>query len=69
MKCTASASRSLPGNIRELRNVIYETLVYMRSGREILLSDLPSRILKRGVDAGQEPAVDRAVVARLTEGR
>ena len=53
-----------PGNIRELRNVIFETLVYKRAGREILLSDLPSRILKRGVDAGQEPAVDRAVVAR-----
>ncbi len=36
-----------PGNIRELRNVIYETLVYKRAGEEILLSDLPKRILTR----------------------
>jgi DNA-binding NtrC family response regulator len=56
-----------PGNIRELRNVIYETLVYKRSGAEILLSDLPKRILRRGVDAGQETAVDRAVLSRKIE--
>ena len=37
-----------PGNIRELRNVIYETLVFKRAGREVLLSDLPRRILKGG---------------------
>jgi DNA-binding NtrC family response regulator len=53
-----------PGNIRELRNVIYETLVYKRSGAEILLSDLPRRILRRGVETGQETAVDRAVLSR-----
>ena len=35
-----------PGNIRELRNVLFETLVYKRAGRELLLSDLPSRILR-----------------------
>jgi DNA-binding NtrC family response regulator len=29
-----------PGNIRELRNVIYEALVYKRAGAELLLSDL-----------------------------
>ena len=29
-----------PGNIRELRNVIYEALVYKRAGSELLLSDL-----------------------------
>jgi DNA-binding NtrC family response regulator len=56
-----------PGNIRELRNVIYETLVYKRSGTEVLLSDLPSRILKRSVDAGKESAIDRAVVSRKIE--
>jgi transcriptional regulator with PAS, ATPase and Fis domain len=36
-----------PGNIRELRNVIYETLVYKRAGEEILPADLPKRILTR----------------------
>ena len=56
-----------PGNIRELRNVIYETLVYKRSGAEILLSDLPKRVLRRGVDAGQETAVDRGVLSRKIE--
>src|SRR5262249_43710627 len=35
-----------PGNIRELRNVIYEALVYKRAGRELLLSDLPARLLR-----------------------
>jgi len=27
-----------PGNIRELRNVIYQALVYKRAGTELLLS-------------------------------
>src|SRR5262249_22989333 len=35
-----------PCNIRERRNVLFETLVYKRAGRELLLSDLPSRILR-----------------------
>ena len=30
-----------PGNIRELRNVIFEALVHKRAGSELLLSDLP----------------------------
>jgi DNA-binding NtrC family response regulator len=56
-----------PGNIRELRNVIYETLVYKRAGAEILLSDLPRRIL-RGEQAAS--AVDRGVIAdRVARGR
>jgi DNA-binding NtrC family response regulator len=42
----ALAAYPWPGNIRELRNAIFETLVYKRAGREILLSDLPARILK-----------------------
>jgi DNA-binding NtrC family response regulator len=53
-----------PGNIRELRNVLFETLVYKRGGAEILLSDLPRRILTRP-DAGRaDPVTDRAAVAR-----
>ena len=42
----AMAAYPWPGNIRELRNVIYEALVYKRAGRELLLSDLPSRVLR-----------------------
>ena len=57
-----------PGNIRELRNVIYETLVYKRGGSEILLSDLPKRILKRGSEQKREGSVDRSVVARKVAG-
>jgi len=42
----AMAAYPWPGNIRELRNVIYQALVYKRAGRELLLSDLPSRVLR-----------------------
>jgi DNA-binding NtrC family response regulator len=52
-----------PGNIRELRNVIYETLVYKRAGDEILLSDLPTRILRRERSEAST-AFDRDEVAR-----
>lgn len=36
-----------PGNVRELRNTIYESLVGKVRGEELLLSDLPRRILER----------------------
>jgi DNA-binding NtrC family response regulator len=55
----AMAAYPWPGNIRELRNVLYEALVYKRAGRELLLSDLPSRVLRTSsrrdtlVDGGQ----------------
>ena len=53
-----------PGNIRELRNVLYETLVYKRAGSEVLLSDLPRRVLTRGSTAQDEQkTVNRAAVA------
>ena len=32
-----------------------------------MLSDLPKRVLRRGVDAGQETAVDRGVLSRKIE--
>jgi DNA-binding NtrC family response regulator len=54
-----------PGNIRELRNVIYETLVYKRAGSEILLSDLPKRLLTR--DVARESTIDRGAVGRRIE--
>jgi DNA-binding NtrC family response regulator len=52
-----------PGNIRELRNVLYETLVYKRAGDDILLSDLPKRILRRSAEARRAPVTDRSLVA------
>jgi len=52
-----------PGNIRELRNVLYETLVYKRAGDEILLSDLPRRLLKRSADGAAPPAAERTAIA------
>jgi two-component system response regulator AtoC len=65
---SALAAYPWPGNIRELRNVIYETLVYKRAGAEILLSDLPRRVLKQ--DTSDVPAVDRGVIAnRIASGR
>jgi DNA-binding NtrC family response regulator len=59
---------SWPGNIRELRNVVYETLVYKRAGEEILLSDLPRRVLKRGSRGDEGAVVDRAALSRAIEG-
>jgi len=56
-----------PGNIRELRNVIYETLVYKRAGTELLLSDLPRRILTRGADPERDAAINRVAVSRKVE--
>ncbi|MFN7982809.1 MAG: sigma-54 dependent transcriptional regulator [Vicinamibacterales bacterium] len=73
-RITPEALRALmayawPGNIRELRNVIYETLVYKRSGTEVLLADLPRRILA-GSTARADGVVDAAAVrARVRDGR
>src|SRR5262249_2483138 len=54
----ALAAYPWPGNIRELRNVIFETLAYKRTGTTILLSDLPRRILRKGAGRERESAVD-----------
>jgi DNA-binding NtrC family response regulator len=56
-----------PGNIRELRNVLYETLVYKRAGNEMLLSDLPKRVLTRGEEPATETAVNRIALSRKIE--
>jgi len=60
----ALAAYSWPGNIRELRNVLYQTLVYKRAGSEILLSDLPKRILRRAGDTSQDAVIDCGSVGR-----
>jgi DNA-binding NtrC family response regulator len=52
-----------PGNIRELRNAIYETLVYKRAGDELLLSDLPQRILRHDSEPRRQSMVDRSLLS------
>jgi transcriptional regulator with PAS, ATPase and Fis domain len=53
-----------PGNVRELRNVVYQALVGKRGGDELLVADLPARLLAPpaaapvGIDRG---ALDRAI--------
>jgi DNA-binding NtrC family response regulator len=56
-----------PGNIRELRNVLYETLVYKRTGSEVLLSDLPKRLLTPGGHSRHETTIDRAALSKKIE--
>ena len=65
----ALAAYSWPGNIRELRNVIYETLVYKRAGSEVLLSDLPRRILYDIAQAGDTVLDEPAIRAKVRGGR
>jgi transcriptional regulator with PAS, ATPase and Fis domain len=54
-----------PGNIRELRNTIFQSLINKRAGEELLLSDLPEPILhNKPSDAPSilDPAaIDRAL--------
>ncbi|MEO7270727.1 MAG: sigma-54 dependent transcriptional regulator [Vicinamibacterales bacterium] len=58
-----------PGNIRELRNVIYQTLVYKRAGDEILLSDLPRRVLQADDGVGSQSLIDPTRLAdRIASG-
>lgn len=61
----ALSAHDWPGNIRELRNVIYASLVEKRSGHELLLADLPKRILDppRARSAGPDPAALEARIA------
>ena len=56
-----------PGNVRELRNVVFGALVAKRAGSELLLSDLPRRLLgaREGDGRGviDVAALERAVSA------
>ena len=60
-----------PGNVRELRNTVYQSLVRKVSGDELLLSDLPRRILERPRAARPEQALFEAagLAARFDERR
>jgi DNA-binding NtrC family response regulator len=64
----ALAAYPWPGNIRELRNAVYETLVYKRAGSEILPSDLPPRVLQRGASPA-DASVDASIVRRKVHER
>jgi DNA-binding NtrC family response regulator len=64
----ALARHSWPGNIRELRNVIYQALVYKRAGRELLLADLRP-LLEAHAQPTERALVDAAAVAaRVGQG-
>jgi DNA-binding NtrC family response regulator len=68
----ALCAYSWPGNIRELRNVIFEALVHKRAGGELLLSDLPRRVLRRdgaAPAAGDGPVNTQAVARAIAERR
>ncbi|OGQ16769.1 MAG: hypothetical protein A2138_25135 [Deltaproteobacteria bacterium RBG_16_71_12] len=57
-----------PGNIRELRNTVYAALVHKRAGEELLLSDLPHRLLRP--TAARDAVLDeRALKAQVDAGR
>ncbi|MEO5820331.1 MAG: sigma-54 dependent transcriptional regulator [Vicinamibacteraceae bacterium] len=58
----AMRSHPWPGNIRELRNVIYEALVYKRAGSELLLSDLVG-LIRPSAAASPGGIVNRSALA------
>jgi DNA-binding NtrC family response regulator len=66
----ALAEYHWPGNVRELRNAIYESLVRKLSGDELLLSDLPRRILERpAAPPTEQPLFEGARLAARFETR
>ena len=60
----ALSAYPFPGNIRELRNVVFESLVYKRAGAELLLSDLPRRVLKRETRSEPKALVSASALSR-----
>ena len=64
---SAMAAYPWPGNIRELRNVVFAALVAKRGGDELLLSDLPSRVL-RGDRRPEELATASGITRRMESG-
>jgi transcriptional regulator with PAS, ATPase and Fis domain len=58
-----------PGNVRELRNVMYESLARKPSGEELLLSDLPRRVLERPPSRDAAVLVDEARITAQLEAR
>lgn len=52
-----------PGNIRELRNVVFGALVGKRTGDALLVSDLPRRLWARGEQADDESGLEARVAS------
>ena len=53
-----------PGNVRELRNVVYQALLHKRGGDELMVADLPARLLGSGATRAawlDRPAMSRAL--------
>jgi transcriptional regulator with PAS, ATPase and Fis domain len=66
----AMAAYAWPGNIRELRNVIFGALVGKRAGEELLVSDLPRRLLTGEAPAEGKDVFDaEALRSRVATGR
>jgi transcriptional regulator with PAS, ATPase and Fis domain len=59
-----------PGNIRELRNVVFAVLSSKRAGEQILLSDLPRHVLRREPKGGEAEAkaLPAALQAAMDQG-
>jgi len=64
----AMRAHAWPGNIRELRNVIYEALVYKRAGEELLLSDLSGLLRATPSAPVAGGIVNRAALAAAVGG-
>jgi DNA-binding NtrC family response regulator len=56
-----------PGNIRELRNVIFGALVAKRGGDELLVSDLPPRLIRGEI--GDADANRSGIARRMDAGQ
>jgi transcriptional regulator with PAS, ATPase and Fis domain len=59
-----------PGNVRELRNVLFHALVRKRAGDELLLSDLPTHVMKgrpASTPSASTTPFDRDALARLVD--
>jgi transcriptional regulator with PAS, ATPase and Fis domain len=57
-----------PGNIRELRNVVFGALVTKRAGHSLLVSDLPRRLWAKSAPAHQGVVNAEAVTSKVASG-
>ncbi|MCX5747236.1 MAG: sigma 54-interacting transcriptional regulator, partial [Proteobacteria bacterium] len=56
-----------PGNVRELRNVLFHALVNKRGGTDLLLSDLPTHVVRAQPEHVTPSVVDRQALTRLLD--
>jgi DNA-binding NtrC family response regulator len=56
--------------VRELRNVMFQSLINKRTGDELLLSDLPPHVIRgqpAQIVAANDTPIDRAALSRLLD--